>query len=134
MCPITAALGQRAPIPISSRGLRALCAAPWRTRLSLAPMAASVPKTSNIADMEQADGRAAQYPVQLHSLDPGGAYHRGDRLDVGHALSAAPVCLSHRNQAGLGIQRAFQGDGTPAAQGDHESLHDRGVDSGPAAG
>ena len=39
--------------------------------------------------------------VQLHPLDQGVPYHRGDRLDGGHALSAAAVRLSHRDRAGL---------------------------------
>ena len=98
-------------------------AAPWRTRLSLAAMAASVPTNlGRCGYRSEADGRAAQYPVQLHSLDQGAPHHRGDRLDGGHALSAAAVRLSHRNHAGLGVQRALQGDGAPAAQGHHQSL------------
>ena len=48
------------------------------------------------------DGHAAQRACQLHPLDHRLPHHRGDRLDVGHALSAAPVRVSHRDAAGLG--------------------------------
>ena len=46
--------------------------------------------------------------VQLHSLDHGLSHHRGDRLDGGHALSAAAVRLSHRDRAGSESSERFK--------------------------
>src|SRR5580698_1749970 len=98
-------------------------------------MAASVRRPVANVDMgAKTNGRAARHAGQLYSLVPGVSHHRGDRLDERHALFAAPVRLSHRGGAGFGKLGTFQGNGTPVDPGDHESLHDSGLDSGPIAG
>src|SRR6185437_6585776 len=133
-CRTIAAPAPWAPIRISSPVWPPLCAGRWKAKLSLAAKGVSVRPRIEPAVTETHDGRAAQRACQLHPLDHRLPHHRGDRLDVGHALSAAAVRLSHRNRARLGIQRALQGDGAAPAEGDHEPRHDRGVDPGAAAG
>src|ERR1700693_5282151 len=60
-------------------------------------------------------------------MEQGAAYHRRHLVDGGHALSAAIVRLSLRNRSGVEAIRNVQGDGTPAAQGNHQSRDDRDV-------
>src|SRR5882762_4345106 len=96
-------------------GWQGLCAPLLMARLSPAAMDGyALPRTNAAATSRgNRDGRAAQRTVQLHSLVPGGPSDRGDRLDVGDAVSAAFVRLSHGSRAGFGLQRTLQGDGMP---------------------
>ena len=67
-------------------------------------------------------------------VDQGAAYHRGHLLDGRHALFAATVRLSLRSRAGFEAVRDVQGDGTPAAESDHESRDDRDLACGALFG
>src|SRR5258708_21393773 len=60
-------------------------------------------------------------------MDQGAAYHRRHLVDGGHALSAAIVRLSLRDGSGVEAIRNVQGDGTPAAQGNHQPRDGRDV-------
>ena len=46
--------------------------------------------------------------VSILSLGEGVSHHRRDRLDGGHALSAAAVCVPLRNNAGLARSERFK--------------------------
>jgi hypothetical protein len=60
-------------------------------------------------------------------MDQGPAHHRRHLVDGGNALSAAVVCLSLRSRTRIEAVRDVQGDGTAAAEGDHQSGDDRNV-------
>src|ERR1700684_4549231 len=57
-------------------------------------------------------------------VDQGAAYHRGHLLDGRHALSAAAVRLSLRVGGRFEAVLDLPGDGTSAAEGDHQSGDD----------
>src|SRR6201999_2560464 len=115
VCRTIAAPARWALFGILSRVLPLLCAGQWEVKLSPAVTDASAPPHTEPAVTETHDGHPAQRACQLHPLDHRLPHHRGDRLDVGDALSAAAVCVSHRDSARFGVQRALQGDGAAAA-------------------
>src|SRR3954469_14795535 len=57
-------------------------------------------------------------------IDQGVACDCGHLVDGRHAVSAAAVRLPLRRRDRLKTVRDVQGDGTPAAEGDHQSGHD----------
>src|ERR1700682_4580505 len=58
-------------------------------------------------------------------VDQGAACDRRHRVDGGHALSAAAVCLSLRRGSRIEAIRDVQGDGTAVAESDHQPGDDR---------
>src|SRR5450756_816955 len=62
-------------------------------------------------------------------MDQGPACDRRDRLDGGHAVFAAAVRLPLRGGGRIEAVGNVQGDGTAAAEGDHESGDGRHVAS-----
>src|ERR1700733_2832035 len=54
-------------------------------------------------------------------MDQGAACDRRHRVDGGHAVSATAVCLSLRGRNRIEAIGNVQGDGTSAAEGDHQS-------------
>ena len=70
---------------------------------------------------------ASRVPMKVRygvRVDQGAAHHRGRRVDGRDALSAAAVRLSLRGRTWFEAVRDVQGDGTPAAEGDHQSGDD----------
>src|ERR1700733_1131809 len=60
-------------------------------------------------------------------MDQGAACDRGHVVDGRHALFAAAVRLSLRSSSWIEAIRDVQGDGAAAAEGDHQSGHDRNL-------
>src|SRR6185295_12268064 len=60
-------------------------------------------------------------------MDQGAACDRGHRVDGGHALSAAVVCLSLRCRDRIEAVGNLQGDGASPAEGDHQPGNDGDV-------
>src|ERR1700738_324231 len=60
-------------------------------------------------------------------MDQGAACDRRHRVDGGHAVFAAAVCLSLRGGGRIEAVRDVQADGTAVAEGDHEPGDDRGL-------
>ena len=58
-------------------------------------------------------------------MDQGTACYRRHCVDGGHALSAAAVRLPLRSGSRIEAVRNLQGDGTAAAEGDHQPGDDR---------
>src|SRR3954463_8529840 len=54
-------------------------------------------------------------------MDQSAACDRRHRMDGRHALSAAAVCLSLQRRDRIEAIGNLQGDGAPAAEGDHQS-------------
>src|SRR3984893_5386365 len=63
-------------------------------------------------------------------MDQGAACDRRHRMDGGHAVSAAAVCLSLRGGKRLEAVRNLQGDGTATFEGDHQPGDDRDLAGG----
>src|ERR1700710_529506 len=74
--------------------------------------------TPVLREMFRRCGEAGHRDVRM---DQGAARDRRHRVDGGHALSAAAVCLSLRGRDRIEAVGDFQGDGASAAESDYQS-------------